>query len=113
MACTVAAMTTTHPTVKVGAITVAANDHTRHLNVIETPQELQPTEGIGMFVLQSYNGYRSFGLLTGRTTQRWGMVVPTIERYHVDTVVIDGAIWGVPGKRIAGTYVTRPENISQ
>jgi hypothetical protein len=101
-------------TLRLGSILVSANDHTVDRNVITTPTELLPDPG--MFVMVSYNSYRTFGKLTGRTTQRWGMRVPTIERYEVETVVItedDGtpAIYGIPGKRIAGTMVTRPENV--
>jgi hypothetical protein len=82
--------------------------------VIATPQELLPDPG--MFVITDGNSYRTFGKLTGRTTCRWAMRVPTVERFEVETVVIEdvdgnSAIWGIPGKRIAGTYVTRPENV--
>lgn len=101
-------------TVKLGSILVSANDHTVDRNVVATPSELLPDPG--MFVLVSYNGLRSFGKLTGRTTTRWAMTVPTVERFDVETVVIEredgvSAIYGIPGKRIAGTFVTRPENV--
>ena len=64
--------------------------------------------------------YITFGALTGRTRRMWGMDMPTIERYEVLTVVRDiempdgtvrPSIMGVPGDRITGTFVTRPENV--
>ena len=73
----------------------------------------------GTFVLNtgtSENPWFTFGRLTGRTRRQWGMDMPTIDRFEVETVVltIDGrpTIMGVPGARIVGTFMTRPENVS-
>lgn len=101
-------------TVKLGSILVSSSDHSVDRNVVATPTELLPDPG--MFVMVSFTGYRTFGRLTGRTTQRWGMIVPTVERYDIETVVIEredgvSAIYGIPGKRLKGTFVTRPENV--
>jgi hypothetical protein len=79
--------------------------------VIDTPQELRLEPG--EFVLVCHNGYRTVGVLTGRTRRFWDISCPTLERYEVDTVVIDGAIWGVRGARLPGTYAVRPERIAR
>ena len=66
----------------------------------------------GMFVCESYNGYRWFGQLTGKSTRRWSMDMPLVHLFQVETVVLDGSIWGVVGDRSTHkmTY-TRSENV--
>lgn len=56
--------------------------------------------------------------LTGRTRRFWkstyytGLACPTLDTFDIDTVVIDGAIWGVPGLlRDGGTWAVRPEQV--
>jgi len=66
----------------------------------------------GEFVIQCHLGYRTIGVLTGRTRTFWGIACPTIQRFEIDTVVIDGAIWGVRGEAIDGTFAVRPENVA-
>jgi|GEM_PF-3174261 len=78
-------------------------------NVIKTPQEIK--HGDDEFVICSFLGYRTIGRLTGRTRRFFGCACPTIERFEIDTVVIDGALWGVKGERIAGTVAVHPERI--
>ena len=52
--------------------------------------------------------------------RHWGMAMPTIDLFDSETVVLDTvmpdgtvrpSIWGVPGPRITGTWMTRPENV--
>ena len=78
--------------------------------VISTPQELRPAPG--MFVMLFENtGARCFARLTGRAVTRYGDRCPTIERFAVDTVVEDGAIVGVPGDRVPGTFYVHPASV--
>lgn len=56
--------------------------------------------------------------LTGRTRTFWstrrygGLACPTLDTFDIDTTVIDGAIWGVPGLlRDGGTWAVRPEQV--
>ena len=86
----------------------SSEDTSAHRTVITT-QEIRLDEG--EFVVESHFGYRTIGRLTGRTRQFWGIACPTIERFEIETVVIDGAIWGVRGEAIAGTFAVRPERI--
>ena len=74
--------------------------------------------GTGTFVINtgsSENPWFTFGMLTGRTRRQWGMDMPTIARFEVETVVMDingrPTIMGIPGARITGTFMTRPENV--
>lgn len=60
----------------------------------------------------------SFGVLTGRTRRMWGMSLPTVERFAVETIAVANeqgtfTIVGVPGERIPGTFVTRWENVEE
>lgn len=71
---------------------------------------LRPEDG--MIALECCFGTFTFARPTGRTRNFWGIACPTFERFEVETVVIDGAIWGVPGDRIPGTFATRPENLA-
>ena len=98
----------TTQTVTIGS-TVVSSDNRKSLVVIATPQELLPEPG--MFVLESFTGYRTFAQLTGKTRMAWGMACPTLRRFEIETVVIDGAIWGKAGNPIMGTMLTRPENL--
>lgn len=90
----------------------------RRAVVVPTPNGLLPNVE-GMFVLDTGTPdfpIFTFAVLSGRTRRQWGMACPTVERFAVDTVVrrrADGvdAIFGVPGDRIPGTFVTRPENV--
>jgi|SRR5580765_6259344 hypothetical protein len=74
-----------------------------------------------MFVAEyEYTGLRMYFRFTGRTRQKWGKACPTVERYYIDTVVVENfngtglsSIVGVPGRRIAGTWATRPENVTE
>lgn len=84
-------------------------DQTR--TVVDTPQELRPEDD--MFVLECRFGTWTFGRMTGRTRKFYGMDCPTIERFEVDTVVIDGAIWGTPGASIPGTFAIHPRAIGE
>lgn len=104
-------------TVKVGAIVVRSDDNRRSGHVAAL-RDYDLETVAGMFLVNTgttNDPWFSYGMLTGRTRQRWGMACPTIVRFKVDTVVriIDGSpsIVGVPGNRIAGTWVTRPENV--
>ncbi len=63
------------------------------------------------FVIGCRLGTRTIGVLTGRTRRIWGMDCPTIKRYQIDTVVIDGAIWGVRGDPISGTFAVNPARV--
>lgn len=77
----------------------------------------------GMFVINTGtedNPWFVFARLTGRTRRQWGMAMPTIDLFQVDPVVLDTvmpdgivrpSIWGVPGRRMVGTWMTRPENV--
>ncbi len=68
----------------------------------------------GEIVMESENtGYLTIGVLTGRTRKFWGMDCPTIQRYEIDTVVINGAIWGVRGTPISGTFAVRPDYLTE
>jgi hypothetical protein len=75
--------------------------------VIDTPQELIAPDGVQV-VRYANTGARQFIRPTGRSVTRQGFRCPTFDRFEVDTVVRDGAIWGVPGKRIAGTVAAFP-----
>lgn len=111
---------TTTPTVRPGVTVALATDDRRLGRVVTSPtaEGLIPSVD-GMFVINtgtSESPYFTFALLTGRTRRMWGMDCPTIERFIVETVVREGddgsfAIWGVPGDRIAGTFVCRPEYV--
>jgi hypothetical protein len=108
---TVMSNLTQNSEVKVGATIVASFDD-RRIGTIVTEQSLRCPDGV--FVINTGTAdqpWFTFGMLTGRTRQRWGMAMPTIARFECDTVVIDGAIWGVPGKRIDGTFLIRPEYV--
>jgi hypothetical protein len=65
----------------------------------------------GQFVACSRIGVYSICELTGRTRKFFGLDCPTVHRFEVDTVVMAGAIVGVPGRLQAGTFATRPENV--
>lgn len=100
-------------TVKTTAIIVRSDDQRRSGRVVTDPCEGYPAPA-GMFLVNTGSDadpWFSFGMLTGRTRMRWAMACPTIVRFEVDTVAIDGVIYGVPGRRIAGTWLTRPENV--
>ena len=65
-----------------------------------------------MFVARFENTQAAFMFeFTGRTRRFWGKDCPTFYRYAVETAVVDGALWGVKGERMAGTYATNPENV--
>ena len=72
------------------------------------PQELKPETGFFIAITRQTEE-RYYGRLSGRTVQKWNMACPTIELYRINTVVIDGAIWGVRGDRVPGTWAIRPE----
>lgn len=91
--------------------TVWSCDDTTEIRNVIIAREIRLDDG--EFVVESYHGYRTIGRLTGRTRQFFGMACPTIERFEIDTVVIDDAIWGVRGARIAGTYAIRPERVAR
>jgi hypothetical protein len=65
-------------------------------------------------LIRYYNtGYQFIGRYTGRTRRYWGVDCPTLARYDIDTVVRDGAIWGVPGAHVPGTWAIRPEAVAR
>jgi hypothetical protein len=104
-------------TIKTGSIVVRSDDNARTGTVVAL-RDYDRDTAPGMFLINTgteAHPFFSYGLLTGNTRQRWGMHCPTIARFQVDTVVhyVDGepTIVGVPGKRIALTWVTRPENV--
>lgn len=115
MADTLILMTTTTPTptVKAGSIVVRADDDSRTGMVVTDRTEAYVAPA-GMFLINTGTAdspWFTFGMLTGRTRQRWGMACPTIARFTVETIARDGVILGVPGDRIPVTWTTRPENI--
>lgn len=105
-------MSTATKTARPASTLFRPSDHCHGWNVADvTPQELLPADD--MFVIVARNtGARTFGRFTGRTRQVSGRPFPTIERFEVDTVVIDGAIWGTPGARVAGTLAIHPDNVT-
>lgn len=101
--------TTTRITPKLGSIVFFTAD-TACIRRVGFDQAIRLEEG--EFLVTSYLGYNTIGRMTGRTRKFFrGLACPTIERFDIDTVVIDGAIWGVRGDRLPGTFATRPENI--
>lgn len=69
--------------------------------------------GDGMFVARFERTQVAYMFeFTGRTRKVWGKDCPTFNRYAVDTVVIDDAVWGVKGERMAGTYAVNPDNVA-
>lgn len=100
-------------TLKIGSVICRSDDHTRIGTIVTDPCEGYPAPA-GTFLINTgteASPWYTFGILTGRTRQRWGIACPTIARFHVDTISRDGTILGVPGKAITGTWVTRPENV--
>lgn len=98
--------TTNTNTLKSGTTVWDTNDTYRTRTVTETNDiRLADAE----FVIECRYGYRTIGVLTGQTRKFWGMNCPTIERFEIETTVIDAAIWGVRGARIAGTFAVRPD----
>lgn len=65
----------------------------------------------GEFLVEArHAGYRWIARPTGRTRRMFGDVTMTsLERYHIDTVVRDGAIWGVRGERAEGLVYVRED----
>jgi hypothetical protein len=94
------------PRIGVTAFNAAARPD-RFRKVIQAPQELVVPEGF--FVMEDAIGFRTFGKMTGRTRKIWGQDCPTIQRFSIDTVVIDGAIWGVVGVALTGRFAVRPQ----
>ena len=106
------------PTTVTPGRSVVSTDTKRYATVVSPAECAGLIAAPGMFVLNTGTAddpYYTFALLTGRTRRQWGMDMPTIRRFEVDTVVreIDGryAIVGVPGAAIVGTFMTRPENV--
>lgn len=63
----------------------------------------------GWLVLESWTGYRTIAVPTGRTRKFWGVDCPTFDRYDIDTVVRNGIIYGVrSAHRYHGTVAVRP-----
>lgn len=100
---------------------IATPDHKRFATVLSPDQAIAAgliCEG-GTVAVNSGTAdhpYYSFVLLTGRTRRKWGTACPTLVRFECDTVTRGGkfstfAIWGVPGARIPGIWLTRPENL--
>jgi len=102
-------MTTTQATtVRINSTVWSTTDPNRTQTVILCPEiKLVEPE----FVIECRLGSRTIGVLTGRTRRIWGMDCPTIQRYQIDTVVIDGAIWGVRGEPIKGTFAVNPAQV--
>jgi methyl coenzyme M reductase gamma subunit len=98
-------MNTTTNTPAINATVWDANDTTRTRTVaIANDVRLADDE----FIIECRYGYRTIGVLTGRTRKFFGIDCPTIERYEIETTVIDDAIWGVRGAKVPGTFATRP-----
>ena len=93
-------------------ITPTGNDSRMTLRLAKPDQGIRPEEGF--FLVNSERNLQTYyARLTGRTTSRWGYACPTMELYRVDTTVIDDAIWGVRGERVAGTWFVRPEALAE
>lgn len=98
-------------TVRAGATIWSSDDPRTIRTVTADPYEAYRLDA-GEFLVTSWNGYITIGRLTGRTRRFWGIDCPTIERFEIDTVATaDGAIIGVKGTPIAGTYAVRSENV--
>lgn len=64
----------------------------------------------GEFLVRFLNtGAQFIARFNDRTRVFFGIDCPTFDRFTIDTVVRDGALWGVRGERIAGTWAVRPE----
>jgi len=108
-------------TVKPNSAVVRSDDNRRTATVVALRDyDLETAPGMFLINTGTFDSpWFSYGMLTGRTRMRWGMACPTIVRFEVDTVVrtidIDGvptsSIVGVPGKRMPGIWITRPENV--
>jgi hypothetical protein len=105
-------MSTTPDTTQVrpGAYLFFTTGQRADVRVIDTPQELLPGDGQQVIEFPS-TGVRQFIQATGRAVSQGYDRCPTFNRYEVLTVVIDGAIWGVPGPRITGTLGAFPGSV--
>lgn len=66
----------------------------------------------GEFLLEAWNtGCKQIARFTGRTRQCWGIACPTVERFRIETIARDSAIWGIRADRIPGTLAVRPETV--
>jgi hypothetical protein len=104
--------TATATTATIGATVWLSEDTYNTCKVIADRWEAYELPEGGM-LLESWNGYITIGVLTGRTRRFFGNIVcPTIDRYEVETfATADGVIMGRMGDRIAGTSAIRPEMI--
>lgn len=106
--------TTPTPTVRNGAIVVSNENAARTGTVVADPCEGYPCPA-GMFLINTgtvSDPWYTFGMLTGRTRRRWGYVdTPSIVRFMVDTVAENGTILGKPGRKLTGTWYTRPQDV--
>jgi hypothetical protein len=99
--------------IPIGTTVWETDDPTKIRVVVGDPWEayrLNP----GEFLLESWNGYRTIGRLTGRTRIFWGIACPTIERFAIETYAdADGVILGRTAEPIAGTLAVRPEHVHE
>lgn len=105
---------TTTPTVRIGAIVQPNDNASLYGKVVADPCEGYPCPA-GMFLINTgtdSDPWYTFGMLTGRTRRRWGYVdTPSIVRFAVDTIARDGVILGMPGRKLTGTWYTRPQDV--
>lgn len=100
-------MEATAATVRIGQ-TVWSSENPNRTAEVATDQAVILAEG--EFLMRFHNtGYQCIGRFTGRTRQFFGGIAcRTFDRYDIETVVIDGAIWGVSGAKLdGGTWAVR------
>jgi hypothetical protein len=92
---------------------VFSADNPRRLAIVVDAPEIRLADG--EFVIECDMGhgmvYRTIGRLTGRTRRLWRTAHPTIQRFAIDTVVIDDAIWGVRGAALTGSWAVHPNSV--
>ena len=64
------------------------------------------------FLIENRIGEIYIARLTGRTIRQYGMDCPTIERFAVRTIAIDGVLYGTRDGLIDGLLAVRPEYIT-
>jgi hypothetical protein len=104
--------------IKTGALIFRCNEPSVTRTIVR-PESWDMLPSADWFVTEDANGYRTYNVFTGRTRKFWGMDCPTVERWEIDTVVVENfrgtglsSIVGVPLRRMPGTWATRPENVS-
>lgn len=97
-------------TLQIGTFPFLTTGPEASIEVIANPQELQVPDGYQVIRFNN-TGVCQFIQSTGRRFNKRGYSCPTFDRYEVDIVVIDGEIWGVPGRRITGTLAAYPGTV--